>query len=411
MGLVIDIAFKHVTARLRQTLVATMGVATGVGFSIMMAALMQGSQDDFVKTLVDAMPHVTITDEQRVVAQQPARERYDLAQIRGLKPRDDRHGIKSPAAILAVIDQTPGVTAAPYVSTRGIMRVAGQDRGVNVLGIDWRRDAQVSNLAEKMRYGSIADLTTAANAIIIGSKLAERLGATVGTRVNLVAASGGSIQAQVVGIFHAGVTGLDEGQVYTLIRTAQVLLGKTGYINEIRLRTADPLAARDIADAIQSRLPYRAISWQEAQEDLLSAFKIRNLIMYTVVAAILLVASLGTYNIISTITHEKARDIAIMKSLGLPGRVVQRIFVLESLLIGFAGAVIGWGVGYALCLALGLIEIKSPFMDATRLPIAWSVWHYVIATAVAVTSSVMAGYLPSRKAAQVNPVEIIRGAT
>jgi lipoprotein-releasing system permease protein len=411
MGLVTDIAIKHVTSRLRQTLVAMLGVATGVGFSIMMAALMQGSQDDFVKTLVNALPHVTITDELRVVARQPAAERYDVASIRGLKPRDDRHGIKSPAAILAVIDSIPGITAAPYVSTRGIIRSAGQDRGVSVLGIDWRRDAEVSQLASQMRQGSLSDLTTAANAIIIGSRLSEKLGATVGTRVNLVAAGAGTLQAQVVGIFHAGVTGLDEGQVYTLIRTAQVLLGKTGFINEIRLRTADPLQARAIAQEIEARLPYRAISWQEAQEDLLSAFQIRNLIMYTVVSAILLVASMGTYNIISTITHQKARDIAIMKSLGLPSQLVRRIFVLESLIVGLAGAVIGWGIGYVLCLGLGLIEIKSPFMDSTRLPIAYSPLHYVIATAVAVVSSVIAGYLPARKAARVNPVEIIRGAT
>ncbi len=78
------------------------------------------------------------------------------------------------------------------------------------------------------------------------------------------------------------------------------------------------MAARDVAARIERETGYKSVSWQEAHEDLLSAFVIRNIIMYTVVGAILLVASFGTYNIISTITHEKARDIAIMKSLGLP---------------------------------------------------------------------------------------------
>jgi lipoprotein-releasing system permease protein len=411
VSLVFDIAVKHVTARLRQTLVATLGVATGVGFSIMMAGLMQGSQDDFIKTLVNALPHITITDEQQATGRQPAEALYDLAAIRSLKPRDDRHGIKSPAAVLATLDGIPGVQAAPYVSTRGIIRVAGKDVGVVVLGIDWRRDANVSRLHEQMRQGRIADMTTAANAIIIGSRLADKIGATLGTRVNLVAANGSAVQAQVAGIFHAGVQSLDEGQVYTLIRTAQILLGRSGYINEIRVRTADPLVARAVASNIEARVPYRATSWQQAQEDLMSAFQIRNAIMYTVVAAILLVASLGTYNIISTITHEKARDIAIMKSLGLPSLTIRRIFVVESLFIGLAGAAIGWVFGYVLCLLLGLVEFRSPFADATRLPIAYSLAHYAIATAVAVISSVMAGYLPARKAAGVNPVQIIRGAT
>lgn len=411
MSLIADIAFTHVRARLRQTLVAMLGVATGVGFSIMMAALMQGSQDDFIRTLVDALPHVTITDEKQNVDSQPAERAYDLAAIRSLKPRDDRRGIKNPAETIAVLESGFGEGVAPYVSARSIVRVAGRDVSASVLGIDPRRDPKVSKLNVQMRQGGISDLATAANAVIIGSGLAEKLGAGMGDRVTLIASNGSTVQSQIVGIFHAGVKPLDDGQVYTLIRTVQILLGRTGYINEIRMRLADPLDANSVAQAIEARIPYKTVSWQQAQEDLLAAFQIRNMIMYTVVGAILLVASLGTYNIISTITHEKAKDIAIMISLGLERRTVRLIFVLESFLIGAFGAIIGWIIGYMLCLALGTVEFKSPFADATRLPILYSWTHYAIATAVAVISSVVAGYLPSRKAASVNPVEIIRGAT
>jgi lipoprotein-releasing system permease protein len=171
------------------------------------------------------------------------------------------------------------------------------------------------------------------------------------------------------------------------------------------------MSARDIATRIESETGYKSVSWQEAHEDLLSTLVIRNFIMYTIVGAILLVASFGTYNIISTITHEKARDIAIMKSLGLNERTVRGIFVIEALMIGFAGGLIGFALGYLLCLALGSIEFKSPFMDANRLPLAYSAWHYAIAMSVAVGSSFAAGFMPARKAARVHPVDIIRGAT
>jgi len=133
--------------------------------------------------------------------------------------------------------------------------------------------------------------------------------------------------------------------------------------------------------------------------------------MYTVVGAILLVASFGTYNIISTITHEKARDIAIMKSLGLAERTVRSIFVIEALIIGFAGGIVGFALGYVLCIGLGAIEIKSPFVDMTHLPLVYAPLHYGIALGVALASSLAAGYLPARKAARVHPVDIIRGAT
>jgi lipoprotein-releasing system permease protein len=133
--------------------------------------------------------------------------------------------------------------------------------------------------------------------------------------------------------------------------------------------------------------------------------------MYTVVGAILLVASFGTYNIISTITHEKARDVAIMKSLGLSERMVRTIFVIEALMIGLIGALAGFALGYLLSVALGSVEIKSPFLDSNHLPLAYSWLHYTAAGMVAIVSSIAAGYLPARKAAGVHPVEIIRGAT
>ena len=98
MSLVVSIALTHIRARMRQTLVGLMGVATGVGFSVMMAALMEGSQRDFVAQLVDAMPHISVTDQRREPPPQPAEEVFDLAQIHGLTTPVIRPGIKNPYA-------------------------------------------------------------------------------------------------------------------------------------------------------------------------------------------------------------------------------------------------------------------------------------------------------------------------
>jgi lipoprotein-releasing system permease protein len=196
-----------------------------------------------------------------------------------------------------------------------------------------------------------------------------------------------------------------------LAKTGQILAQQTGLVNELRVRLADSMAAREIAHRIERDTGYKAVAWQEANEDLLNTFVIRNIIMVTVVGAILLVASFGTYNIVSTITHEKARDIAIMKSLGMNERTVRSIFVVEALIIGLAGALVGFALGYLMCVALATVEIRNPFLDVTRLPLAYSPWHYLVAGAVALVSSVAAGYAPARKAARAHPVDIIRGAT
>ena len=89
---------------------------------------------------------------------------------------------------------------------------------------------------------------------------------------------------------------------------------------------------------------------------------------------------------------------------------MRRIFVLEAVLIGLIGSLIGWALGYALTTALGLVEIRNPMLDVTRLPLVYSFLHYAIAALVALLSSLIAGYFPARKASRLHPVDIIRGA-
>jgi lipoprotein-releasing system permease protein len=411
MNLVIDIAFTHVRFRARQTLVAVAGVATGVGFSIMMAALMEGSQNDFMRQLIDALPHITVSDDRRQAPPQPAEAFFDAAEIHGLTPEARRRGIKNPMAIMAALEAWVPGAVAPSVKTEALLRYAGRDVGASVLGIDPHREPKVSALATQMRQGTLASLYRASNAVILGDRLAEKIGARIGANLTVQSSDGARIGSQVVGLFHSGVRSVDEGTAYVLVKTAQILAQQTGLVNELRVRVIDPMIARDVAQRIERETGYKSVAWQEAHEDLMSAFVIRNVIMYTVVGAILLVASFGTYNIISTITHEKTRDIAIMKSLGLTEATVRRIFVLEAMVIGLVGAIAGWVLGYALTLALGTVEIRNPMIDVTRLPLAYSFLHYILAAGVALASSLVAGYFPARKAAQVYPVEIIRGAT
>lgn len=411
MNLVLSIATTHVRARARQTLVGLLGVATGVGFSVMMAALMEGSQRDFMSQLIDAMPHVSVTDTRRNPPVQPAQRKFDAVEFSGLKTPVTRPGIKNPYALIASIESWLDGAVAPSVQAKAVIRFAGRDTAASIVGIDPRREVNVSKLGEQISKGALEDLYKSSNAVILGDRLANKIGARIGNTLSITSGDGRTMSVTVVGFSHTGVSQIDETQVHTLLKTAQILAGQTGLVNEIRIKTADALQARMIAARIEAESGYKSVSWQEANEDLLSAFQVRNIIMYAVVGAILLVASFGTYNIISTITHEKTRDIAIMKSLGIPAKTVRRIFVTEALIIGVLGMLAGWVLGYWLSVLMGTIEIRSPFMDTTHLPIHYAFSHYVLAGAVALAASLIAGFFPARKAASVRPVEIIRGAT
>ncbi|HEY8336125.1 MAG TPA: ABC transporter permease [Tardiphaga sp.] len=411
MNLILTIAWTHVRHRARQTMVAIIGVMTGVGFSVMMAAMMEGSQDDFIKTLVDALPHISITDETREPTRQPADMTYRAVEFHGLTPQVRRPGIKNPMATIAELQSwVPGALTAS-VQSKAVLRFAGRNLTTSIIGIDPRTEADVSNLATHMKQGTLASLYRSSNAILLGDRLAAKIGARVNSNITLASAEGVNLSATVVGTFHSGFRATDETTGYVLLKTAQILEKQTGIVNEIRVRTRDPMEARLISERIGEQTGYKSISWQEAQEDLLSAITLRNVLMYTIVGAILLVASFGTYNIISTITQEKTRDIAIMKSLGFRDRTIRTIFILEALLVGLAGAALGWVLGYLLTRGLASLEFKTPFSDYNHLPVLYSVKHYLLATAVALVSSMVAGYFPARAAARLHPVDIIRGAT
>ena len=151
MSLILDIAWTHVRARVRQTGFAVAGVATGVGFSIMMAALMQGSQDDFTKRLVNTLPHIAVTDERRNPAPQPAEKLFASAEFHGLTPEARRPGIKNPLAIIAALEPWIPGAVAPSVKVQAIIRYANRDVAASVIGIDPRRESKVSDLPSQMR--------------------------------------------------------------------------------------------------------------------------------------------------------------------------------------------------------------------------------------------------------------------
>lgn len=412
MHLLADIAYTHIRGRGRQTLVSIAGVTLGVGFAIGMAALMQGSQDEFVGTLIDAMPHVQVTDEQRTPPVQPAERAFDAVAFQGLRPEDDIRGILNPVAAIARLrGWVPGALSAG-LSLQGVARYGGAERGVQIMGVEPRDALRVSAIGEDMVAGRFEELDAAGFLAVLGDRLAERLVVGLGDSLRLTTATGVARQFKVVGLFHTGVVASDEGLVYVRLKSAQVLAGRQNAVNDIRIRLADPNAANLIAARAEEMLGYKSVSWQEANEDLLEAFQIRNIIMYTVVGAILVVAGFGIFNIVSIITHEKARDIAILKSLGFREADIRAIFLAEGALMGLAGSLFGSALGYALTSIMGGIEFEIQHQtEVTHLPVTYNWVHYAIASSLAVGAATIAGYLPARKASKGNPVDIIRGAT
>ncbi|MDO8839741.1 MAG: ABC transporter permease [Parvibaculum sp.] len=410
----IGIAAAQLSYRRRQTIVSTLGVALGVGFFVATSALMSGSEQDMVRRLLDNAPHITIKDEFRAAAPQPVFMAFPegAVTLSSTKPREYLRGIKNHGAKVEELSQQPGVIAEAALMGQAIVRYASKDASAGIAGIDPEKERFLTTIEDNMREGSLMRLKTSSQGMVIGRGMATRLGLGMDDLATVVSPTGLVRRMKVVGIFRTGNLLLDEGQAYMLIKDAQVLLDKPFIANRIRIKIADPDIAEDIAAQLEARWGYRTESWQEVNRDFLGLFVIRNVITYSIVGAIMAVASFGIFNIISTIVMEKRRDIAILMSMGFRAADIQWIFLVQGVFVGLIGMVLGWGIGLVLLQMLGSVEINVPgLMDTQRLPLAIGFFQFGIGGLFAVSSAVAAAWFPARKAAQVRPVDIIRGAT
>jgi len=245
--------------------------------------------------------------------------------------------------------------------------------------------------------------------VIIGEEMAARLGVGMGDVVAATSPSGATRSLKIVGLFKRGQTALTESSGYVLLREAQSLLERPFIINRIGIRLRDPDGADRVAGQLERRFGYKAQSWQERSSDILAVLVTRNLIMYTVVSAILLVANFGIYTAVSNSVADKKRDIAILRSIGFSEADLQLVFVAEGLMVATMGIAVGWLLGYGLMGILG--SLRFPIAgEAEQLPLDRGFRQYAIAACASLLSGVVAAWLPARKAARVDPVDILRGA-
>ncbi len=414
MALSLDIALTHLAARKRQTLVSVLGVAMGVGFFVAMSAMMQGFQQDFVNKIVDNTPYIVVKDEFRTPPRQPAQIAHadGAIKLHGVKPRDEIRGIKRAGQIVKVLQDWPGVAAAsPTLEGQLFLRYGGKEVSVSAIGIEPDKERRVTKIEKDIAEGSLDALKTTNNGVIVGAGVARKLGAQMHSIVTAVSPKGVILRMKIVGLIRTGIVQIDDSQAYLLLKKAQILQQRINVANRIRIKTLDLNRAHAIARQIEARYDYKAESWEEANSGVFGVFVIQNAVMYSTTGAILIVACFGIFNVISTVIFEKTRDIAILKSIGFEAGDIRRIFLFEGLAVGLIGSVFGCALGFGLTHLLGTIEFEIKAMVENKgFILKWSVWHYAIASAMAIVSAVLAAYIPARRAAGVNPVSIIRGA-
>jgi lipoprotein-releasing system permease protein len=332
--------------------------------------------------------------------------------IRGLRPQEEVRGLKDWPAMLADARAIPGSLAAPSLTGAVTIAYAGRNAAVALNGVDSRLEGRLAKINESLTGGALSDLEARPDGIIISRPLADRLGARLGDTLVVTAPSGTLQRMRILALiepdaragFYAGDT-----VAYGLLRTAQVVFGRPSIVNQIHIRLPDSADAEAQAKRLETRWGYKWESWQERSVDILNLLVVRNIIMYAVILAILIVASFGIYTAVSNSVADKRRDIAILRAMGFTAGDVQAIFLLEGLLVGVMGAAVGFAIGTGLLQVLASLPLSMGGKPLV-LPLDRSLPQYMLAGGASLGAALVAAWLPARKAASVDPVAILRGA-
>ncbi|WP_154858203.1 ABC transporter permease [Cyclobacterium xiamenense] len=415
-GLLIQIARSLMLARLKQTMVAAVGVTFSITMFVALLGFMNGLNQLLDGLVLNRTPHIRFYNEIKPNPDQP----IDLSEsyrdfentIRTIKPNSSRLRIYNSAAIIETLQADNRVLGvAPKVSTQVFFNVGTSDISGTINGIDVQAENALFSFADYVTEGNGSDLDQTNNGIILGKGAADRMLATIGDVIQATTARGDRIQLKVVGYYQSGLGDLDNVQSYASLQTVQKMLGEPpSYITDIQVKLHELDLAPPMAKDYEALFRVTADDIQTVNAQFETGTEIRNLISYAVGITLLIVSGFGIYNILNMMIYEKMDTIAILKAIGFSGRDVNIIFIIIALIIGVVGGTVGLMLGYLAGLGIDRLPFETEALPTIKtFPVDFNPRYYIIGGIFSLITTYLAGYFPARKASAVDPVEIIRG--
>ena len=338
--------------------------------------------------------------------------------------------------VLDTVRTMPGVgAAAPFVFTTGLLATGKQVseglhiEGVHIVGIE-REGLGVDDatgIREQAARGTFQFPSSdgLGNGVVLGHRLARRLGVAAGDTVRIVSPAGSSVNEsfgtvmpklffyEVSGTFDSGLFEYDDKYVYMPLEGAQEFAGLGSAVTGLEIRTTNRDAAPEVAQRIFDRLgfPYRTVDWQEQNSTLFQALKLQKRAMATVLLLIVVVAAFNIVGTLTMVVANKTREIGILRAMGLPSGSIRRIFLYQGIAIGVVGTALGAALGIAGALLVSrseLIRIDPQVYLIDHLPVAVLPFDTLVILGASVAVAVLATVFPARQAARMYPVEAIR---
>ncbi|MBC7743585.1 MAG: ABC transporter permease [Flavobacterium sp.] len=414
--LILNISKTLLLARLRQSVIAAVGVTFGITMFITLVSFMTGLNKLLDGLILNRTPHIRLYNEIKPSENQPVNLSLNYADhiniIHSVKPKERPLEIYNSQAIMRSLKEDDRVLGiAPKITAQVFFNVGAIDLNGIINGIDVVVENQLFNFGDYVIKGNLRDLQTVNNSIILGKGAADKMLVDIGDVIQVTTARGERLSLKVVGIFQLGIADVDNVQSYASIQTTQKLLGESNsYVTDIHVKLKDLSLATAMARQYKKLYGIDAVDIQTANAQFETGSSIRNIITYAVSITLLIVAGFGIYNILNMMIYEKMDSIAILKATGFSGRDVKWIFISISLIIGITGGLFGLLFGYILSSIINQIPFVTAALPTVKtFPVNFNPFYYLIGIVFAIITTYIAGFFPARKASKVDPVEIIRG--
>jgi lipoprotein-releasing system permease protein len=414
--LILDIAKTHLLSKKKQTMVAALGVTFGIGMFIIMMSFMTGLNILLDGLVLNRTPHVQLFNKTDPTVEQPSDLFYDALgnanYIHSIKPKSRLERIHNALPILTELKKNEKVEGATPQTTCKVFYLAGSNNLNGVIsGIEVSEEVRLFNFTDYVVEGDVNCLKKKKNSVLLGAGIAKKLSLSVGDNIQVSGTNGIVYSLNIGGIYQSGLAEVDDIQSYVNLKMAQQILGASGnYISRIHVKLTDIEDAVPFSQLIESIYDIKALDIKTANAQFDTGSDIRTLISYAVSITLLIVAGFGIYNILNMFIYEKMNDIAILKATGFTGKDVMYIFIIQALVIGFIGALLGISIGYGVSVIIDNIPFKTEALPTIKTyPINYDPLFYILGILFALISTFLAGYLPARKAEKIDPIDIIRG--
>jgi lipoprotein-releasing system permease protein len=382
------------------TLFSVIGVAAGVATLVIALAMNSGFRETLQDRLLGVTAHISLI-------------------------RPGSGAIHNYEELAAKLQELPGVkSVTPAIYDTVLLSFNGQARGVVTKGVDVEREKKTDEALQKLTAGQL-DFSADADGIdglLVGKQLADEWKLKPGDFVTLTSPQGRltpfgmmprSRRFRVSGVFESGFYDYDENWCFVSLPAAQSLVGTGDVVNVLEFRLTKPELAPQTALLVEQAAGpgFSATTWIEENRALFRALKLEKLVTAIFIGLITFVAGLNILVVLSMTVTDKARDIAVLLSMGTRREQIRRIFLLQGIAIGATGTLAGLLLGYSFAWIAGtyqLVPLDPQVYAVSYVPFHPSFFDGLWISTAAMSIAVLATLLPAREASRLLPVEILR---